>query len=215
MSTREEIDAQIKALQEQKKALTTSSYDARPVREKILYDLQPMKILTGVVKALIAIIIVAGIVFGIGFWRGKQTKPVWVDMKDFQAQVTCKYTGQVHDLSVRNYRMYFDNKAVTEGDIPNLKPYGIELHPKLFAGLGTKGPAMGAGFEVAHFYKLNLDVFLMSDKAAYVGISYDLKMDNTKASVNWFENSSIGLALGKGLSDVNETRIMLYWSLKF
>ena len=215
MPTREEIDAQIKALQEQKKSITSSSYDIRPIREKILYDLQPMKMLTGIVKTLITLAIVAGIIFGIGFWRGKQTKPVWVDMKDFQAQVKCKYTGQTHDLSVRNYKMYFDDKAVTEGDIPALKPYGIELHPKLFAGLGTKGAAMGAGFEVAHFYKLNLDVFMMTDKAAYVGISYDLKVDGAKASINWFENSSIGIALGKGLSNVEETRIMLYWSLKF
>lgn len=213
--TREELDAMIVDLQKKRAVITKSSYDTRPVREKIAYDFQALKLLTFAGKFILISLIIGAIIFVIGLWKGKQTKPVMVDMKDFQAQVTCKYTGEKHDLAVRNYRMYFDDKAITEGDIPKLKPFGIELHPKLFAGLGSKGMGIGAGFEFAHFYKLNADVFLMSDKAAYIGISYDLKMDNTKSAMNWFENSAVGIALGKGMDNPEDTRIMVYWTMRF
>jgi hypothetical protein len=209
--TAEELDTQIEELKKKRATMTKSSYEVRPLREKVAYDLQPLKLLTFAVKFLIISTIIGAIVFGIGYWKGHNSKPVFVDMKDFRAEVTCKQTGLKHEIGVKNYRFYFDGKTITEGDIPKLKPYGIELHPKLFAGLGTNGPAIGAGFELAHFYKLNLDAFLMSDKAAYVGISYDLSMDSNK--LNWFENSSVGLAAGRGLA--GDTRVMIYWSIKF
>ena len=215
--TKEELDAMIKELQNKRTELTKQPvYAVRPLREKLAYDLQPVKLLSGAIKTFIVLVLIAGLLVGYGYWKGKQTKPVYVDMKDFQAKVTCTYDKtKEHLVGVKNYKFYFDDKYITAADIPKLKPYGIELHPKLFAGLGTKGPAVGAGFEFAYFYKLNADVFLMSDKAAYVGISYDLKIDDAKVKMNWFENSSIGLAVGKGLENIDETRIILYWSVKF
>jgi len=180
-----------------------------------LFDpIQWCKWLNGVFKTLLITAIIVGIVFGIGYWKGKKSKPIMVDMENFKAKVMCKYEpGKQHDISVKDYKMYFDDKPITEGDIPKLKPYGIELHPKLFAGYGTKGPAIGAGFELAHFYKLNLDAFAMSDKALYAGVSYDLSMDENKTT--WFDNSSVGIAVGKGFESVDDTRIMAYWSMKF
>jgi len=215
--TSQEIDTEIQKLLELKKKRETkiNDYNYKPLRSKLAYDLQPIKILTGGLKTLIVILLIGGALVMYGYWKGKHGKPIMVDMKDFQAKVSCTYDkGKEHTIAVKNYQMYFDENPITEGDIPKLKPYGISLKPALFAGLGTKGPAIGAGFELAHFYKLNLDAFLMSDKAIYAGLSYDLSIDS-KTTINWFQNSSVGLALGKGFDNPNDTRVMIYFKVKF
>ncbi len=183
-------------------------YDEQPLTKKLAYDLQPVKLLTGVIKALIAIAIVVAITFGVGYWKGKATKPIMVDLKDFVAKVTCKYTGKEHIISVKGNRMYFDEKAVTAGDIPKLKPYGIEFHPKLFGFASLDGVGVGLGAQVAHFYDVNADAFLASDVSANVGLSYQLK---TKG----FENTSIGVSVGKKFKDNFDTTVKVYCGIKF
>jgi len=217
--TVEEIDTQIKKLKVLKKEVTgKEDFDSKKFTSRFfgLFDVVGWaKWINQFIKTLLVLVLITGIIFGVGYWKGKGSKPVFTDSKDFTMELVCKDTGKKHLLVVKNGKYYFDGKVVTAKDLPALKPYGIELHPKLFAGVGSKGPAVGAGFEFAHFYKLNADVFLMSDKAIYLGVSYDLRMDATKAAMNWFENSAIGLAVGKGLDNPEDTRIMLYWTIRF
>lgn len=177
------------------------------------------------VRKLIVYLVIIGALFGFGFFKGKSTKPVVIDSKDFVSDVKIKEgvnAGDTLEVASKGGRLtyQFISKdgtkgnlyTVTEADIPKLKPYGFDFKPKLFLGYGSKGPAIGVGVQVAHVYKLDLDMFLMSDKAVYAGVSYDLASTNTKS---WLNNSSVGLAVGKGFSSANDMRVMAYWSVKF
>jgi hypothetical protein len=168
------------------------------------------KFLATVYHNLIIALVVFGIIFGVGFWKGSARQPVLVNAKDRIILVSDKM-GNRHRIEFRKGKMLFDGEYVKRGDIEGLKPYGIHLKPKLFAGVGSGGMGIGAGVELAHFYRLNLDIFGMSDKAVYAGVSYDL--DNK--STGMFSNSAVGLALGKSLENVADTRILLYWTIKF
>lgn len=177
------------------------------------------------IRKLFLYVLVVLALFGYGFFKGKSTKPVVIDSKDFVSDVIIKEgnnAGDTLEVASKGGRLtyQFISKTgekghiytVTEANIPLLKPYGFDFKPKLFLGYGTKGPAIGAGIQVAHVYKIDIDLFAMSDKAIYAGLSYDLSSTNTKS---WVNNSSVGLAVGKGFSSANDMRVMMYWSLKW
>ena len=172
------------------------------------------KWLVNKLKDLIVIILVVGVCFGVGYFKGKQGKPIFLDINDFETKIKCELTGEWHTLEIRDYKLYFDGVVVTVKDIPKIEAYGIDIYPKLFAGIGVQfKPHMGIGFELAHFYKFNFDAFIMTDKALYIGISYDIRWKNEKW--DWFRNSSVGLATGKSIENLDETRIILYWTIPF
>ena len=201
---------------EKDKIINNESFSIKKLASKGfgLFDLvQWSKWLNNTFKTLLVTVIILSVFFGFGYWKGKSGKPIWVNMEDFHAKVKCKYSDHIHDISVINYEMYFDDKKITEGDIPKLKPYGIELKPKLFAGVGLDGTSIGFGSEVAHFYKFNLDIFAMSDRAIYTGISYDLNLKNEK--IDWFSNSSLGIGMGKSTKQPLDNRVIFYWTIKF
>lgn len=157
-------------------------------------------------RQLIIIAVIIGLIFGMGRWSGKKDKPVILGYKDFTAYID-NGSGREHKLEVKGGRLYFDNKVVKVRDVPGLRPYGIRIRPKLFAGLGFDGGEVGLGAEVAHLYKLNLDIF-GTNKAFYAGVSYDIDIEG------WVQNSSTGIALGKSW-DMLDTRALWYWSWKF
>lgn len=215
-----DIDVYIKELKRERKALikvTREPFSWKKLRDRffgIFNWVSWGKWIVNKLKDLIAIILVVGICFGIGYFKGKQGKPIFLDINDFETQVKCELTGEWHKLEIKNYKLYFDGKVITVKDIPKIEAYGIDIHPKLFAGVGMPlKPCMGLGFELAHFYKLNFDTFFMTDKTVYLGISYDIRWKNDKW--NWFRNSAIGLAAGKSIENLDETRILLYFSIPF
>lgn len=164
------------------------------------------KAITDTFKVLIVFVIVVSLTFGIGYWRGMRSKPVILGYRDF---VTWINNGNdEHKIEVRDGKLYFNDRMVRVSDVPRLKPYGVHIKPKLFVGTGSNLEAeVGVGAEVAHYFKLNLDLF-GTNKAFYGGISYDLEIEG------WLENSSTGLAIGKGW-DLEDTRLLWYWSWKF
>ena len=157
--------------------------------------------------------VIIALIFGAGYITGFGKSPVDVGYKDFTAIVTEK-DGTHHTIAVKNHILYFDGKVVHQSDIPQLRPYGIEFKPKVFFGVGastgiTDGSGeIGIGAQIAHFYKLNLDVF-GTQKAIYAGLSYDLSFKQDILS-----NSSIGIAVGKTW-DMQDTRFLVYWAIRF
>lgn len=151
--------------------------------------------------------IIFGIVFVTGYWQGLKRKPVILGYKDFVAYIT--RNGDQHKLEVKKGALYFNDKVVRVSDVPQLKPYGIKIRPKFFAGIGSGlEPEVGIGTELAHYFKWNLDVF-GTQKAAYIGISYDMEL------AEWMRNSSAGIAIGKAWTNLEDTRFIFYWSIRF
>ena len=150
-------------------------------------------------------------VFGYGYWKGYKTRPVNVDIGK-QTVINLKDgEGKVHKLESKNGLLYFDGKLVRAGDIPKLKPYGVELHPKLVAGVTSSGnPAAGLGLEVAHFYRANLDVLALY-KFLGIGISYDITLEKPFI----IDNSAIGLGVGRDFSEGGGNAVLLYYTLEF
>ncbi|MFX0084310.1 MAG: hypothetical protein ACFFAU_01450 [Candidatus Hodarchaeota archaeon] len=161
-----------------------------------------------VLRLFIVAAIVFGITFASGYWQGMKRKPVVLGgYKDFIAYL--ERGGVEHKLEVRDGHIYLDEKIVRASDVPQLKPYGIKIRPKIFAGVSTAVDAeVGLGAEIAHYFKWNFDVF-GTQKAAYFGVSYDLEL------ADWMRNSSVGAAFGKAWRDTNDSRFIFYWAWKF
>ena len=164
------------------------------------------KTFSEVYRIAVVAAIVFGLVFASGYWQGMKRKPILLGYKDFIAYAT--RNGVEHKVEVRSSQLYLDDKRMTVSDIPRLKPFGIRIRPKLFAGIGSEGSEVGLGAEIVHYFKWNLDVF-GTQKAVYAGISWDVRLDG------WIENSSVGLAAGKAWTDLEDTRFLFYWSVSF
>ncbi len=175
-----------------------------------LFDLVSWaKALVYTFRTIIILGIVVGLIFGVGYFRGRKNAPVHVDINDTKL-VLVDPNGENHELIIKNGVMSFDGRAVKIGDIPSLRPFGIELHPKLAAGITSAGnPAAGLALEVAHAYNLNLDLLAMIPFIG-VGISYDIHFDK----VIKVDNTSIGLGLGRDL-EAGENAAILYMAIEF
>lgn len=160
-------------------------------------------------RALIVIVIVLGIIFGVGYWKGKRNAPVQVDMADTLI-ILEGADGERHELKIDNGVMTFDGRTVKVGDIPSLKPYGIELHPKAIAGITSTGKITGGlGLEFAHFYRFNAELLALYQFLG-IGISYDLKLDGPIK----IDNSSLGIGIGRDL-EYGESAVVIYYGLEF
>lgn len=161
------------------------------------------------VRFLIITGVVVGLFLGIGYWHGKKSAPVQVDMADTLI-ILEDPEGKQHKLRIKDGVMTFDDRVVKVGDIPSLKPYGIQLHPKLAAGITSAGnPAAGIALELAHAYRFNLDLLAMIPFIG-VGISYDIRLDN----VIKIDNTSLGIGIGRDFRD-NENSIIAYMAIAF
>ena len=118
--------------------------------------------------------------------------------------------GNTHELKIESGTMTFDGRPVKVGDIPSLKPYGIELHPKAIVGITSSGtPTAGVGLELAHLYRFNLDLLPLY-KFLGIGLSYDLRLDGPIK----IDNTSIGLGIGRDFN-ADENAVILYMGLEF
>ncbi len=160
-------------------------------------------------RALIIIGVIVAIIFGIGYFRGRANAPVHVEMADTRIILTDAERKE-HILEIQNGVMTFDGRTVKVGDIPSLKPYGIELHPKAVVGIVSTGkPTAGVGLEFAHFYRFNAELLALYQFLG-VGISYDLKLDGPIK----IDNSSLGIGVGRDFEE-NENAVILYYGLEF
>jgi len=134
---------------------------------KFLHGLDPLnpvawaKTLIYLFRFVIITVIVIGLIYGIGYWKGKRNAPVQVDMADTKI-IMVGHDNEKHVLEIKDGQMKFDGRPVKVGDIPSLKPYGIELHPKAIVGITSSGgPTAGVGLEFAHFYKFNAEILAL------------------------------------------------------
>lgn len=160
-------------------------------------------------RALLITALVVGATFGIGYWKGKRNAPVRVDMADTLI-ILKGDDGEQHELKIKDGTMTFDGRTVKVGDIPSLKPYGIELHPKAIAGIVSTGkPTAGVGLEFAHFYRFNAELLALYQFLG-VGVSYDLRLDGPIK----IDNSSLGIGVGRDFES-NENAVVLYYGIEF
>ena len=160
-------------------------------------------------RALIITALVFGVIFGVGYWKGKRNAPVQVDMADTLI-ILQGDDGEQHELRIKDGTMTFDNRTVKVGDIPSLKPYGIELHPKAIAGIVSTGkPTAGVGLEFAHFYRFNAELLALYQFLG-IGVSYDLKLEGPIK----IDNSSLGLGVGRDFEE-NESAVVIYYGIEF
>lgn len=162
-----------------------------------------------VFRIFVVVAIIFGIVYGIGYWQGWKRKPVVVGTEDFVAYVTDKY-GVKHEIKCKNHRLYLDDQRINVGNVKALKPFGIDIKPRIFFGVGSSMSAeVGLGAEIAHYFQWNISVF-GTQKGAYVGLGYDLNLSN-----EFLSNSTIGLAVGKSWTLADDIRFLVFWSFKF
>ena len=167
-------------------------------------------------RKLIIIGVIIGVIYGYGYFKGVQNKPVVFDMRGKEA--TIKLNEHYLKIEKNGTAKVVDKdgrilKTIKVSDIPGLeralRPYGFELSPIAVAGagIGESGAGIEGGVGVSFFkwYMNNLDAFL-TNRGAYIGVSYRLE----KFKLN---NTSIGVAVGKGYSGDN--RVMIYGRIKF
>ncbi len=216
------IQNQIKDLQKKEKELLKITVEPFSLKKFFkglnLFDLVGWaKWFSGAVRTLVVVALIGGLIFGTGYWQGRGTRPVNVGYKDFVAEIK-QSNGDMHKVESKGGVLYFDNQVVTYNKIKDLEKFGIHLRPKLFFGIGSGfEPEIGVGFQLLEYKKFNLDVF-GTQKAIYVGISYDLELPGMAKSL--IQNSSVGVAVGKSWdslfgSDVEDWRGIIYWSIKF
>jgi len=169
-------------------------------------------------KIIIYIVIIASI-FGYGYIKGLQNKPIKVDIgynkeayirldKNF-LHITKDGTVQLEDKTGKII------KTITAKDMPEisklLAPISLQLKPIGILGYGvgtngTSGIEFGAGVSFFRFYKASLDAFL-TNMGAYLGVSYSLEGIGLK-------NASVGFGAGRGWKS-NDNRGIVYISVKF
>jgi hypothetical protein len=209
----EEVEAQLRYLKAKRDELLAAKREPLSLIKalKIFDLLDPvlwMKSVAFLFRSVIIVGIVLGLIFGVGYWKGRKNAPVQVNSPNFVAYVKDN-EGKEHKIESRNGRLYFDDQIIRAKDIPAIKPYGVDLRPKLFIG----GPAgklpIGIGAKVFHFYNFNFDVFYIPNVIG-AGISYQLHLDK----VIKVENTSVGIGLGQDL-DKKEQAVVFYVGWEF
>lgn len=170
-------------------------------------------------RKLTIYVVIIGIVFGYGWWKGQQGKPINVNL-GYEEAVEI----QVPNSDLRLYKPINSNKLywidkegnknpITIADIPALKkalkPIAFEFKPIGVLGLGSglknTGVEGGVGISFLRYWKWHLETFL-TNYGVYLGTSYKLEFFGMK-------NSSIGISAGKGY--VGDDRAMIYYRWEF
>jgi hypothetical protein len=227
--TAEELDAQIKALQAQKEALTPKEpFSIKKLAANGLGLLDPVgwaKWFTTFIKTVLVLAIIAGLIFGYGYWKGKKktinSTPISVQLaygkeamiqldKDGKSFMHITKDGAVHIQDSRDDKTAKVHYTITAKDVPELfeklKPYGFDLKAFLAAGgsLGSTGAKaeVGIGMQWYKFYKANINSFITSVGVYPIGIGYRL-------------TDNIDALLGGGFGYKGDQRVFLGIKAKF
>jgi hypothetical protein len=164
--------------------------------------------------------IILGVVFGYGWYQGKQGTPVKIDI-GYGKEAMIKLDGHYLHITKEGYVFVEDEdgntvKQLSVKDIPALKkklaPFGIQFEPILVTGFGVSdfgrsGGEVGAGISFLRMWQTRADAFL-TNRGVYVGVSYKLE-----GLLPYLKNSRVGIGLGKGYRGDN--RAMVYFALGF
>ena len=167
------------------------------------------------IRKIIIILLIAGAVYGWGYIKGVQGKPVHVELGGKEAVVELSEDLFLHILP--DGTLHTQDKSgktiskIKVKDIPALekalKPIGFDVKPFFVAGgsLGTeklKYPELGIGTSIYKFYRAHLDAWL-TQIGVYVGADYALT-----------PNSGIIGGVGKGYKE-GDTRVFLGYKWNF
>ena len=166
-------------------------------------------------RKLIIYLTIVGIIFGYGWWKGKQDRPIVLDLRYGKETVLILNGEQLH-IDKNGHVFVEDSKTgkiikqLSVKDVPGLSrtlaPYGFKLEPFVLGGGGISGKGevgleVGAGVSLIQVWKANLDAFL-TNRGVYGGVSYKIT-----------DNSGIGLGVGKGWEGDN--RAIIYYKFRF
>jgi len=226
-----EIDAQIKVLQEQKVALCKASNEPfcfKKLASGAFGLLDPVgwaKWFTTFIKTVLVLALIAGLIFGYGYWKGKKkavnSTPIAIQLSygkeamiqlDKEGKMFMHITkdGAVHIQDNADDKIAHTGYVVTAKDVPalweKLKPYGFDLKAFLAAGgsigqTGAKAEA-GVGMQWYKFYKANINSFITTVGVYPIGIGYRL-------------TDNIDALLGGGYGYKGDQRVFLGIKAKF
>lgn len=159
--------------------------------------------------------VIIGVIYGYGWWKGTQSKPVNFSL-NYEQEITISIPKNTKAFNKPKYSSVAfwikedgSKEAVTIKDIPSLvkklKPYGLILEPIAVVGgsIGNKaGFEAGAGLSWLKWYKYNADAFLTNLGVYPVAVSYKLT-----------DNSGAGLGIGYGYK--GDKRVIGYYKFKF
>ena len=164
-------------------------------------------------RKLIIIGVIIGCIYGYGWYRGTQGKPVHFDLRGQEA--TIQLNEHFLKIERNGTAKIIDKdgkvlKTIRVKDVDALRkalrPYGFQLEPIFVAGgsMGEKGAGIEAGVGVSWFkwYKSKLDSFITSRGLYPLGVSYSIT-----------DNSGIGLGAGVGFK--GDKRVILYYKWRF
>jgi len=137
-------------------------------------------------RKLIIIGVIIGVIYGFGWYKGKQgVQPIldwhgkeeWVSLNDHYLHILKDGTMEVVASDKKTVL-----KKITVKDLENLKknlkPYAFELKPFVTAGgsLGESGvkAEAGAGIQWFHYFKWNLNSFLTNVGIYPLGLAYKI-----------------------------------------
>lgn len=168
-------------------------------------------------RKLVIVGIILSVLYGFGFWKGGQGKPVYLDLQGKEEYIKLN-EHFLHILPDGSMDVLHSDKKtvlkkVTIKDVDGLKkalrPYGLQFKPIGVLGVGGGGTTGikvegGGGVSFAKWMDWQADAFI-TNQGAYLGTSYNLgklKLYNT----------SVGVAGGRGWK--GDTRILFYGAIK-
>lgn len=161
-------------------------------------------------RKLAIYLLIIGIIYGVGVYKGKMGKPVNVNL-DYEKEFTLQLDGQTLHKAKNSTQLEVCNgngcKTVTAGDIKELqkalKPVGIDIHSFFTAGLGSgdkhTGQEFGLGSQIFRYFKWHIDSFL-TNRGIYLGVDYPLT-----------DNFGILSGYGKGFSGDDRVYVGGIW----
>lgn len=166
-------------------------------------------------RKLIIIGVIIGCIYGYGFWKGQQGKPVQIKL-DYATEMTIPIPGDgiaLHKPKNSYGLEWIDTHTgkviavVKVKDIPGLakklRPFGFHIKPigVLGGGVGTNGIGFegGAGLSWLKYFKWRAESFITNKGLYPMTIAYKIT-----------DNSGIGLGAGFGFKDAGKRAILYY-----
>jgi hypothetical protein len=164
-------------------------------------------------RKLIIVGVIVGVIFGYGYFKGIQNKPVHFDLRGKEA--TIQLNEHYLKIETDGTAKVIDKegkilKTIKVKDIPELekalRPYGFIFEPVLVLGAGVsqtdKAIEGGVGARWFKWYKWVADACLTNKGVYPIGVSYKLT-----------DNSAIGLSGGIGWE--GDQRVLFKYTVKF
>lgn len=138
-------------------------------------------------KELLTIGLVVGIIFLVGYFKGKHSSPIHLNgTKPFIVE-----QGGVRVERGTDGILRINGKPAAESSLVNYKPYGSQIAPMLI--LDPSG--VGIGVNLLYFYNFGLDCYVTPKLPGLnVGISYKININRPIKINNTYLGSSIKFA---------------------